>query len=89
MTGERITYLEWLRQGMPRGQQSMTSDRHNQVAAMNLSGTAVLVGEYECKESASVYFKTEENAEPIYMSVTEADLFIAALQAAKDRAKGN
>lgn len=66
-----------------------TTDRHSQIAAMNLSGSVVLVGSYSHDQGDSLYFKTEENVEPVYMSTAEAELLIAALQAAVAQAKGD
>ena len=63
-------------------------DTHTIIANMTLSGSPVLVGVYSHSTGESVYFKTEDNPEPIYVSVTEASLLIAALQVAQDRIEG-
>lgn len=60
-------------------------DTHTVVANMTLSGSPVLVGVYSHAAGESIYFKTEDNEEPIYLSVAEAFLFGAALQVAQDR----
>ena len=59
---------------------------HNQIADLLLSGIAIQVGTYDSVRSTepSVYFKTEENAEQVYIKVAEAKLLIAALETAVD-----
>lgn len=61
------------------------TDTHTVVASLNLSGEDVLVGVYSHSTGESIYFKTRENAEPIYLSVAEAFMFGAALQVAQDK----
>lgn len=58
---------------------------HRQVAALQLSGSTILVGQYNHAEGDSVYIKTDESYENIYMSRKEAKLFMAALDVAIDR----
>lgn len=61
------------------------AETHTVVAQMDLSGETVLVGVYSHNAGESVYFKTEDNPEPIYISTSETFLFTAALQAAMER----
>lgn len=65
----------------------MVKNTHHQIAELELSGEPIKVGVYSHDTGESIYFKTEEHAEPIYISIAEANLFIAALRAAKDRIK--
>ena len=65
----------------------MAKDSHSDVAKINVSGSDIRIGVYE-HDDLSVYIQTEDNAEPIYMNTHEAELFVAAIQAAKARAKG-
>lgn len=57
------------------------SPDHDQVAALNLSGEALLVGRH-IRDHDSVFIMPTDLAEPIYMSTPEAELLIAALRAA-------
>jgi hypothetical protein len=60
----------------------------NQIADLTLSGEEIQVGTMkEIGETASVWIKTRENSEPIYMSVVEAGLLTAALLAATEEAE--
>ena len=52
-------------------------------ATLNLSGTIVKVGFYSYHQDDSLFIHTDEQAEPTYFSMAEADLLIAALNASK------
>ena len=52
------------------------------VATLALSGSIVHIGSYNHHQGSSVWFKTEENPEPIYLKTVEARLLIAAFKAA-------
>lgn len=66
----------------------MSKDTSHLIANLTLSGEDIQVGIYSHDQGDSVWFKTEENAEPIYLRVTETSLLIAALQVAQDRIEG-
>jgi len=59
---------------------------HTTIAKLVLSGAELDVGEYDSDRSSepSVFIQTEDNAEPIYIKVAEAQLLAAALKAAID-----
>ena len=54
---------------------------HKVIATMHLSGTTFHVGQYFHPQGDSLFIKTDEQYEPIYISTTEAKLLIAALKA--------
>lgn len=56
---------------------------HKIKGTLDLSGTTFKVGIYRHHEGDSLFIDTNEQAEPIYFSVVEADLLIAALNASK------
>ena len=56
---------------------------HKIKATLNLSGTTVKVGTCFHHQDDSLFIQTDEQDEPTYFSVAEADLLIAALKAAK------
>ena len=56
---------------------------HKIKATLDLSGTTVKVGAYSHHQGDSLFIDTDEQGEPIYFSVAEADLLIAALNASK------
>ena len=58
-------------------------ENHKIKATLDLSGTTVKVGAcFHCKDD-SLFIQTDEQDEPTYFSVAEADLLIAALNASK------
>ena len=56
---------------------------HKVKAKLELSGTTIIVGTYSHHQGDSLFIHTDEQAEPTYFSVAEADLLIAALNASK------
>ena len=54
---------------------------HKIKATLDLSGTTFKVGTYSHHQGDSLFIHTDEQAEPTYFSVAEADLLIAALDA--------
>ena len=58
-------------------------ENHKIKATLDLSGTTVKVGTYSHHQGDSLFIHTDEQAEPTYFSVAEADLLIAALNASK------
>ena len=56
---------------------------HKIKATLDLSGTTVKVGTCFHHQDASLFIQTDEQDEPTYFSVAEADLLIAALKASK------
>ena len=56
---------------------------HKIKATLDLSGTTVKVGAYSHHHGNSLFIMTDEQVEPIYFSMAEADLLIAALNASK------
>ena len=56
---------------------------HKIMGILDLSGTAFKVGTYSHHQGDSLFIDTYEQVEPIYFSVAEADLLIAALNASK------
>ena len=56
---------------------------HKIKATLDLSGTTFKVGTYSHHQGDSLFIHTDEQAEPTYFSVAEADLLIAALKASK------
>lgn len=67
----------------------MAKDDHEQIATVKLSGEPVLVGVYSHTQGSSVYFKTDDNAEPIYMSTAETKMLISCLKVAVSRLEGD
>ena len=58
-------------------------ENHKIKATLDLSGTTVKVGAcFHCKDD-SLFIQTDEQDEPTYFSVAEADLLIAAINASK------
>lgn len=49
---------------------------------MELSGSTVMVGTLNEAEGHAVFIQTDENPEPVFMSVVETRLLIAGLNAA-------
>lgn len=60
---------------------------HKIKGILDLSGAFFKVGIYRHHEGDSLFIHTEEQTEPIYLSVVEADLLIAALNASKAELK--
>ena len=58
-------------------------ENHKIKATLDLSGTTVKVGVYSHHHGNSLFIMTDEQVEPIYFSMAEADLLIAALNASK------
>ena len=58
-------------------------ENHKIKATLDLSGTTVKVGTYFHHQDDSLFIQTDEQDEPTYFSVAEADLLIAALKASK------
>ena len=56
---------------------------HKIKGILYLSGTVFRVGAYSHHQGDSLFIDTDEQGEPIYFSVAEADLLIAALNATK------
>ena len=56
---------------------------HKIKGILDLSGTTLKVGVYRHHQGDSLFIDTDEQVEPIYFSVAEADLLIAALNASK------
>lgn len=56
---------------------------HKIKGTLDLSGTTFKVGVYSHHQGDSLFIHTDEQAEPTYLSVTEADLLIAVLNASK------
>lgn len=63
---------------------TIQNKEHTLAAAMQLSGTCVLVGslQEENPNSDAVFLQTDENLEPMYLNKAEARLLIAALETA-------
>ena len=53
------------------------------LAEIQVSGEEIQIGSYCHTQGDSVWIKTRENAEEIHLSVTEVDLFVAALRVAQ------
>ena len=56
---------------------------HKIKATLDLSGTTFSVGIYNHPQGDSLFIVTNEQIEPVYFSLAEADLLIAALNASK------
>lgn len=56
---------------------------HKIKGILDLSGTTFKIGTHSHHQGDSLFIHTDEQAEPIYFSVAEADLLIAALNASK------
>ena len=56
---------------------------HKIKGTLYLSGSIFKVGSCSHYEDDSLFIQTDEQVEPIYFSVAEADLLIAALKASK------
>ena len=56
---------------------------HKIKGILDLSGTTFKVGVYSHHQGDSLFIQTDEQDEPTYFSVAEADLLIAALKASK------
>lgn len=66
----------------------MADDTMKPLGVFNLNGEDITVGVYSCKTEDCIYIQSREMAEPVYISATQADLFIAALQVAKEYISG-
>lgn len=64
----------------------MAKDSHEDVANLTISGESVRVGYYR-HDIKSFYIQVGDAEQPTYMTIWEADLLIASLQAAKAEAK--
>ena len=58
-------------------------ENHKIKGTLYLSGSIFKVGSCSHYEDDSLFIQTDEQVEPIYFSVAEADLLIAALNASK------
>lgn len=58
-------------------------ENHKIKGTLDLSGTTFKVGTHSHHQGDSLLIHTDEQAEPTYFSVAEADLLIAALKASK------
>ena len=56
---------------------------HKIKGILDLSGTTFKVGTYSHHQGDSLFIHTDEQTEPVYFNVAEADLLIAALNASK------
>ena len=56
---------------------------HKIKGTLYLSGNIFKIGAYSHHQGDSLFIHTDEQAEPTYFSVAEADLLIAALNASK------
>ena len=56
---------------------------HKIKGILDLSGTTFKVGVYSHHQGDSLFIDTDGQVEPIYFSLAEADLLIAALNASK------
>lgn len=56
--------------------------RHETVATLILSGTSMRVGNMVAKDDESLFIFPDELPEPIYMTIPEAKMFIAAIKVA-------
>ena len=56
---------------------------HKIKGILDLSGTTFKVGVYSHHQGDSLFIDMDEQVEPIYFSLAEADLLIAALNASK------
>ena len=56
---------------------------HKIKGILDLSGPTFKVGVYSHHQGDSLFIDTDEQVEPIYFSLAEADLLIAALNASK------
>ncbi len=60
---------------------------HKVKAKMDLSGSDIHVGAYCHPQGESLFIKTDEMVEPIYFTIAEDDLLVAAIRAAQDYLK--
>ena len=58
-------------------------ENHKIKATLDLSGTTIKVGTCFHHQDDGLFIQTDEQDEPTYFSVAEADLLIAALKASK------
>lgn len=56
-------------------------DGHNQVAILSIASEMIVTGVSYHVEGHTLFLQTSENAEPLYFTVAETHLLIAALQA--------
>lgn len=61
---------------------------YNLTALVDLSGSTIAVDTLNEAEGDCVFIMTDECVEPVFMSPTETELLIAALQAAKENFRG-
>lgn len=56
---------------------------HKIKGTLDISGTTYMIGSYSHQQGDCLFILTDEQDEPTYFSVAEADLLIAALNASK------
>lgn len=56
--------------------------RHDEVATLTLSGTEMIVGNMVAKDDEAIFIYPDDMPEPIYMTVSEAKMFIKAIKVA-------
>lgn len=56
---------------------------HDVFAQLTLSGTPITVGLMAARAGEAIFFQTDDNPEPVYITDQEAELLIAALRVAQ------